>query len=307
MTVLLVELIIVVVVLVVLRAIRGKITFFRGGYVIIKDHYKDDKSTVRVEDMHFFRNKENENRSLHVQGTAVTASRIPLDPKNQGLMIYGYCAPILSMLNGTGTQVRRTLTLGGGGGAVPRYILQNYDKAQADIVEINADSIRVSKEYFLKEFAGEGGRANMIHADAKDAVRTLQAPYQFVFCDLYSGGGVPSDLVVNPEFVADLSRLCGGDGLLAINGSGLGYAGVRLVLYRLLDAFEKVWVMMSGEGFVIFARNKEMPALDNLIQHGSGIIPIYPSLLTKENLHADFEKMKNPTASAEDARQDGRA
>lgn len=294
MRVLLIELAIIVVIFVILRLLRSRIRFFRGGYVRRIDSYmQDDRMRMLVEDTHFFRGKERENRSLRVDETNLVYSRIPLDPENKVLMVYSYCAPILGMLKGSGTPIDRTLVLGGGGGAVPLYILQSYPDAKADVVEINAESIRISREHFLKAYAsGADARANLIQGDAKQAVADLAPGYAFIFCDLYIGGE-QVDFVFDERFLADVSRLCGEDGVLVINGSSLSILGVRLLLLNLKEAFTHAWAMLLSDGFVLIARNREMPALDGLLQSANGgIVPIYPSIITDEILAAMAEAKK---------------
>lgn len=293
MRVLLIEVIIIVVVLVVLRLIRNKLRFFRGGYVVRKDSYmQNDEMRIIVEDTHFFRGKARENRSMRVGGGNLVYSRIPLDKENKVLMVYSYCAPLLGMLKGGGTSIRRTLTLGGGGGAVPLYILQSYDGSTADVVEFNEGSIDMMRKYFLQDYAvGEKPRANLIHADAKDVVKSLEAPYQFIFCDLYVGGQ-PAELTYDEAFMQDVSRLAGETGMLVINGGSLNMWGVRFVMRTLLKTFTNAWAMyLGGEGFVLVAANREIPPMDNLLLNGNGVIPLYPAnTMTKEFLMADSQE-----------------
>lgn len=276
MTVLLIEAIIIVVFLVGRAALRNKVRFFRGGYVVRRDSYKqDEKVRMLVEDTKFFRGSERNFRSLRVDGSNLVYSRIPLDPGNGALMVYSYCAPLLGILKGSGVPISRALVLGGGGGSVPRYILQNYEKAVVDTVEISPESIRISEKYFLAEFSGEGGRSHMMQDDAKKAVKALTGPYAFVFSDLYIGGQ-PVDAVLDTAYMQDMSRLAGEKGMLVINGSGLTIEGVRLVLKNLLGAFGHAWAIMVSEGFVLMASNAEMPGVENMVRHGQGIITLYP-------------------------------
>lgn len=283
MMVILIEIAVVAVVAIVLYAIRNKIRFFRGGYVVRKDSYmQDERMKLVVEDIHFRRGAERNSRSIRVDGSNLVYSRIPLDKENKVLLVYSYCAPLLAMLKGTGTGIDRALVLGGAGGAVPLYILQNYETARVDTVEISAESIRICEKYFLQDFSGQGGRSHMVHDDAKNAVKTLTPPYQFIFCDLFIGGQ-PADVVYDEAFMRDVSRLSGENGLLVINGSGFSFEGVRMMVKVLQGAFSHVWAMMLSDGFVLMARNQAMPALENLMRHGQGVIPIYPSMVEIED------------------------
>lgn len=289
MKVILIELIIAAAVFIILRLLRHKIVFFRGGYTIRKDSYmQDEKMKILVEDTHFRRGAERNCRSLRVDGTNLIYSRIPLDKENKVLMVYSYCAPLLAMLKGVGTGVHRCLVLGGAGGAVPLYILQNYDKSTVDTVEINAESIRTCEQYFLSDYSGADGRSHMIHDDAKSAVKALEASYQFIFCDLFVGGQ-PAEVVYDARFMRDISRLSGDNGLLVINGSGFSLQGARVMLKTLREAFAHAWVMLISDGFVLMACNHAMPALDNLLFNG-GVIPLYPSMMELEDVPAQAEQ-----------------
>jgi len=284
-----IELAAIAIIFLALRLIRGKIRFFRKGYVVCKDSYMQNaEMRIIVEDTHFFRKKESNFRSVRVGKSNMVYSRVPLDKNNNALMVYGYCAPMLGMLRGSGTPIRRTLTLGGGGGAVPRYILASYEDSAADIVEFNADSIRVMRQHFLEDYVGGATpRANLIHADAKEAVKTLDAPYQFIFCDLYIGVQ-PADLTYDEAFMREISRLAGDRGMLVINGGSLNIMGVRIVLRTLLKTFTNMWAMfLDREGFVLVAANRELPAMDNLLRNSNQIIAVYPNMMTKESLLSD--------------------
>ena len=290
MKVILIELAVIVAVALVLYLIRNKIRFFRGGYVVRRDSYmQDDKMKLLIEDTKFFKGKERNNRSLRVDGSNLVYSRIPLDKENKVLMVYSYCAPLLAMVKGGGVSLKRTLVLGGGGSAVPLYIAQSYDKTKVDVVEINGESIRISKEYFVKDYVGEGGQVNMILADAKNAVKTLEAPYQFIFCDLYIGGQ-PADVVYDVEFMQEISRLAGENGMLVINGGSLNTLGVRILLTSMLSTFKNAWAMLLTEGFVLVASNKDMPAMESLMQAG-GVIAMYPNMLVEADIRKDIERL----------------
>ena len=290
MRILLIEFLVAAGVFIVLRSLRSKIRFFRGGYILRKDRYMQNESMqVIVEDTRFLRKKQNNFRSMRVKGSNLLYSRIPLDKNNGALMVYPYCAPLLKMLKGSGTAISRTLTLGGGGGAVPLFMLQNYEGSVADIVEYNADCVRMMQTHFLSDYIdGDPARANLIHADAKDAVNALDAPYQFVFCDLYVGSQ-PAELMYDMAFMQQVSRLVADTGMLVINGSSLNMRGVFLVLRTLLQTFTHAWAMSLGmSGFVLVAANRELPAMESMMLGSSGIIPIYPSPFTKEKLLADL-------------------
>jgi len=284
MTIILIEVFAIAAVAVILHAIRGKIRFFRGGYIVRRDSYKEDERIqLIVEDMKFFTRKERDTRVLRMDGSGVLYSRIPLNKESNALLVYSYCAPLLSMLKGIGATPERTLVLGGGGGAVPLHLLRSYERVSVDVVEICAESIRITKSLFLPDYAQDGGRLNFVHNDAKNAVKALSPAYQFIFCDLYAGG-VPAEIMYNPDFMRDISRLAGTDGLLVVNGGSFSPKGVFVLLRNLHAAFAKAWVMLLSDGFVLLARNSEMPSLDNLLLNGQGIVPIYPSPYTEEAL-----------------------
>lgn len=285
MKIILIEIAVIAAVWLLIKILRPKIHFFKWGYTVRKASYRQDENMqVFIEDTHFLKDKKQNFRSMRVGGSNLIYSRIPLDPANGALMVYSYCAPMLALLKGSGTPIDRTLTLGGGGGAVPLYILQSYEKSTADIVEFNAESIRVSKAFFLKEYAdGDAPRARFLHEDAREAVKTLQGPYGFIFCDLYVGGQ-PADLMYNKAFMEDVSRLAGEKGLLVINGGSFNMLGVRLVLQSLVATFAHAWAMMLGDGFVIAASNKPLAALDTLLAQGQGVIAIYPPAITEASL-----------------------
>lgn len=297
MKVILIEILILLLIAVVLYAIRNKIRFFRGGYTLRKASYmQDEQMKLLVEDLKFFRHKERNVRSLRVDGGNLVYSRIPLDPSNNMLLVYSYCAPLLAMLKGVGATPNHSLVLGGGGCAVPLYLLRNYEGSRVDIVEISEESIRISKEYFLPEYANDESRVHFIHDDARNAVAALSSEYQFIFCDLYNGGQ-PANIVYSEELMQHMSRLAGNSGLLVINGSGFTMDGTSVVLKNLLATFQHAWVMLLSDGFVLLARNTPLAAIDNLLRYGHGVVGMYPNILV-DSLKGEQDNGTTPSGDA---------
>lgn len=261
----------------------GWLRFFWRGVTIRRGAYQDGDLRVLVEDTHYLGGDEESFRGLRVDALDVTYSRIPLKRGSGALLVYGYCAPLIAMAAAQAGGLNRALVLGGGGGAVPLYMLRNYDEAQVDIVEYSAGAVDACARFFLPDYVGEGGRARLIQADAREAVHDLDGSYTFLFCDLYVADE-PAEITYDAAFAKEMSRLVADEGLLVVNGGGLTMDGVRGVLKNLLAAFDQAWAMMLEEGIVLVAANRPMPMIDRLMAGGSGIVPLYPSVLREEEL-----------------------
>lgn len=245
-----------------------------GGVAIVRARYADGDTHLLVEDTYHWWSSDEDSRSLRVEDSPVVYSRVPL-PLDQGsLLVYAYCAPLIVMVAWAGEGFSRALVLGGAGGAVPLYILSQYD-AQVDVMDMSARSIEISKRYFLADYVGSD-RLTFLHAEASVGVEQLSGPYDFIFCDLFSGDTL-AEVVYSAPFVQALHRLTGPSGLLVINGGSIPTEKLRLLLGHLLGTYGHAWAMMLDDPIILAAR-EPMPDIDALMR-AEGVIPLYPSAL----------------------------
>ena len=111
--------------------------------------------------------------------------------------------------------IRRVMIVGGGGGVGPMKFVREHPKVTVDVVEIDPMVRDVCKQYFFLE---EDDRLRVHIEDARLFVRTCDdASYDLVILDAFTAGGrIPFHLTTR-EFLADIHRVLGRDGLLLSN------------------------------------------------------------------------------------------
>ncbi len=151
-------------------------------------------------------------RILRIAGTSIYYSVVPLSSSNHRLLCYNYCEDALKERKPS--FYRHALVLGCGGGAIPRWLLEEYSSVVVDVVDISRDMIEVCKEYFLDEWE-DSGRLKYHCIDALDYMPPVYE-YQFIFCDLFSGTELAPP-VFRKDFAAKLHNMICEDGILVIN------------------------------------------------------------------------------------------
>jgi spermidine synthase len=114
--------------------------------------------------------------------------------------------------------LKRILVIGGGGGIGPRKFTTDDPDCEVDLVEIDPEVIRISKQYFHLE---ESPRLRIHCEDGRRFVRRTELKYDLVVLDAYTiGGQIPFHLTTR-EFMEEVkSKLAPGGVLLAnINAS----------------------------------------------------------------------------------------
>ncbi len=150
-------------------------------------------------------------RILWIAGTSAFYSAVPLDPDSHELLCFEYCAQ--AMKTRPPQFYHHALVLGCGGGAIPRWLLEEYPSIKVDIVDRSEQIISICREYFLDRW-DDCGRLNYYCVDAADF--DSEDDYQLIFCDLFNGEEV-AQVVYNKDFAAKLRRLAGDEGILVVN------------------------------------------------------------------------------------------
>ncbi len=171
-------------------------------------------------------------RVLKVAGIPVLYSAVPLFSFRHKLLCYQYCADALKTHNPGFYQ--HVLVLGCGGGALPRWLLEEYPSLKVDIVDYSSKIISVCKKYFLNRWEGST-RLKYICADARN-YKQSEYRYQFIFCDLFNGQDLAS-FVLDRNFAAKLHGMLDDDGFLIVN---CGWQHMDEVKRVYQDVFEEV-------------------------------------------------------------------
>ncbi len=174
-------------------------------------------------------------RVLSVPGTNVFYSSLPLFAFSHRLLSYQYCIPVLRTRERA--FYRRMLVLGCGGGAVPRWLLEEYPLATVDVVEWHAEMIAICREYFLKRWEG-CPRLHYHCTDARD-YEAADNSYQFIFCDLFDKIEL-APVVTETVFARKLHSLLCDEGILVINCGWHHLAEVRRVYGEYFSNMKKM-------------------------------------------------------------------
>ncbi len=151
-------------------------------------------------------------RILWIAGTSAYYSVAPLCPARHELLCFTYCADALKMYDHD--FLENALILGCGGGAVPRWILEEYPTAIVDVVDRSPEIISICKKYFLQRWE-DSDRLRIHCVDAQDYMPP-EYKYQFIFCDLFDGQNL-APVVYDQDFAEKLRYMISDDGFIMIN------------------------------------------------------------------------------------------
>jgi spermidine synthase len=131
-----------------------------------------------------------------------------------------YAAVTVALARGRGRL--NTLTIGGGGYVLPRWIDHRWPGSRTEVVEIDPDVTRAAVEAF--GLPADHGFV-VAHADGRAHVRGLverkrrggePAPFDFVYLDVFDDYGVPYQLTTR-EFLDQVRELLAPDGAFLMN------------------------------------------------------------------------------------------
>jgi len=150
---------------------------------------------------------------------------------------------------------RRMLILGGGGGALPRYLHHRAPRCEGTVVERSAAVARLARRFFA--FPGEGSKWRLLEADARDFVRVTRERYDMVMMDIAEGLDSPGWLAKG-DFLHHCRERLDAQGVLVINLIVDDAAGFALTLSRIREGFGRRTLCLSVPGHrnvVVFAFN----------------------------------------------------
>lgn len=149
-------------------------------------------------------------RSLHFDSVEKQSSMTIEDP-NELVLTY-----TRSMMAGflLKPDASRFLCVGLGGGSIPRFLLNQINNCQVDIIEIRPKVVDIAFDYFylqndhrIKVFLGKGGEI---------IKKQSFQPYDMIFVDAYDKKGISKETITK-EFIKDCSKLLKTQGIFSIN------------------------------------------------------------------------------------------
>lgn len=175
-------------------------------------------------------------RSLHLGSVTVQSSMRVRDPfalelpYSRGMMGF--------LLFKQHTQ--HVLTIGLGGGSVPKYIWQHCPEIQQTIVELNPQVINIARSHFYVPDNDE--RFNVIEGDGLEYLQAHLNHYDVLMIDAFDHAGIPPDFC-SQAFFDDCEEILKYEGVFAINlwGSDKNF---DVYLQRIEQSFQQQVLMM---------------------------------------------------------------
>ncbi len=141
-------------------------------------------------------------------------------------------------------KVKNVLTIGLGGGSVPKYIWQNCPEISQTIIEINPQIINIARSHFYVPDNDE--RLNVIEGDGIAYLAENRASADVLMIDAFDAHGIPPDFC-SQEFFDSCESALNNEGIFAINlwGSDKNF---DIYLQRIEQSFEiKVLMLPTGK------------------------------------------------------------
>ncbi len=117
---------------------------------IERERFTVDGTRLVVEDRMNLAVPLRSERTLWIAGTNAYYSVVPLSSAWHCLLCFNYCEDVMKLYEPEFFQ--HALVLGCGGGAVPRWMLEEYPSLKVDVVDRSSQIIQICKKYFLNEW-----------------------------------------------------------------------------------------------------------------------------------------------------------
>ena len=149
-------------------------------------------------------------------------------------------------------EAKDVLLVGLGGAAIPKFIQKHFPDVRIDIVEIDADVVKVCQEFF--EFKGTPN-THVIVMDGRMYFKRSQKKYDLIMLDAYAADHIPFHLTTQ-EFIQLVKDHLNPGGLVSTN---LWEHSVNRFYYAELktyqDAFPQTYRFPSGDSgnVILFA------------------------------------------------------
>lgn len=166
---------------------------------------------------------------------------------------------------------RRILVVGLGGGTLPRFLHKYFPEATIDAVDIDADVLHVSRQFF--GFT-EDERMRAYIADGRRYIEQTRTPYDVIFLDAFGASSVPAHMTTR-EFLEAARRAVRADGVVVGNvWSGAHnalYASMVRTYEAVFDTVKVVRVGGTGNRIVLALPRKEALETEALARRASRV------------------------------------
>ncbi len=207
-----------------------------------------DESVVEV-------TESNGVRSLHLGTVTIQSSMKVKSPVELEL---AYSRGMMSFLLFS-DKVKNVLSIGLGGGSVPKYIYANYPEISQIIVEINPQIINIAHSHF--SVPENDARLNVMEGDGIAYLANNPNSADCLMIDAFDAHGIPPDFC-SQDFFDSCEKMLANIGIFVINlwGSDKNF---DIYLQRIEQSFDhKVLMLPTGKpGNIIVFGFKDCPNL----------------------------------------------
>ncbi len=207
---------------------------------IQKKKFTVDGTRLSIEDIVPILSPWRGERVLWIAGTNAYYSVTPIFSVWHRLLCFCFCEEALKKTEPG--FCRHALVLGCGGGAVPRWLLEEYPSLTVDVVDRSPQIIGICKKYFMRRWRNSS-RLQFFCTDAQDYVAP-EYSYQFIFCDLFDGMNL-APFVYSRGFAGKLREMIGDRGILIVN---CGWNHLYAVRQAFAPYFDEIRVLDRDPG-----------------------------------------------------------
>lgn len=243
------------------------INIIKNGFYHRVHAFESSGKTIEVID-HIFPLKPKRNyREMKIVDVPGAYSKVLLNNEENQLLFYDYCKLIVKII--FPERCNEALVIGAGGCSIPKFLSNEYNNIQVNVVEICTNIIEVSNKYFINNY--ERDKIFFFNEDAKIFVTRKEAnkKYQFIFNDLFIGNK-PPEFVNTIEFLSNLKNIMAEDGVLVVNVGKPTTVSINECIQLYKQCFGKVSIFNSNGAIVfIVEKNYQTNRLEELMESSS--------------------------------------
>jgi spermidine synthase len=171
------------------------------------------------------------------------------------------------------------LIIGLGAGAMSNFLQHYYPETSIDMVEIDGEVVKISREYFgMKE-----SKLTKVHVqDGRVFVKRTKKKYDIIFLDAFRGSFVPFHLKTK-EFYEEIKKKLTPNGIVASNLFG-GSALYPYDLKTLSTVYKRLYSFKGQGNIIVIAGNDKSADLEDVSMMESA-----KKLMTEKKFNFDFK------------------
>lgn len=205
-----------------------------------------------------------------------------------------YAAQLIKSMNPD-----RVLVLGGGAFTLPGYLAEELPNATIDVVEIDPELEKISKQYFHYK---SPANVNLIFEDARTFVNQADSKYDAIFVDVYGDSYVPFSLLTR-EYGQRVADLVEPDGTIILNAI-IGLTGKCSALADAIDTTYRphyknaYWMTRTGDAvpranyILAYTNNPTVPLAMNTLSKRDGATSYNDNFMPAERIHFECQQSR---------------